>query len=99
MLMIGGEVNQHAGTAGMTSGITNCLFKDQKQIPPRIDSEFEIRFLAGGVEFEINVTQSKYFIGVLTHLPNQIMQTIALRVDSPNDVAHRSNRLAGNLGD
>src|SRR3954469_16935855 len=99
MLMIGGEVNQHAGTARMAGGITYCLFKNQKQIPPRIDSEFEISFLTGGAEFEINVTQSKYFIGVLAHLPNQIMQTVTMRIDGPDDVTHRGNRLARNLGD
>ena len=51
----------------------------------------------GSIELQTYVTQSKDFIGVLPHLARQIAKTVTLRINGPNDVAHRRHRLARNL--
>src|SRR5438552_10766740 len=51
----------------------------------------------GSIELQTYVTQSKDFIGVLPHLARQIAKTVTLRINGPNDVAHRRYRLARNL--
>src|SRR5437870_5213191 len=35
---------------------------------------------------------------MLSHLPREIEQTVTFRIDGPNDIAHRTNRLARDLG-
>ena len=51
------------------------------------------------VEAQRDVAQRENLVGVLAHPPRQVEQAVTLRVDRPDDVAHRADRLAGDARD
>ena len=82
----------------MTRGIVDSFFENQKEVAPNVHAQLQIPIRVGGIKFQGNVPQGENFIGVLAHLASQITQTVALRIDGPNYVAHRGDGLTRNVG-
>ena len=56
---------------------------------PKVNAKLQIPDRIRSLKLQINVPQGENFIGVLAHLTSQVTQTVPLRVDGPDDVAHR----------
>src|SRR5437763_6393374 len=82
----------------MARGIAYCLLENQQQVTPNVYAQLQIFIWIWGIELKVDFAQREYFVGMLPHLSGQIAKTISLRIDCPNDVAHRSHRLACDLG-
>ena len=83
----------------MTRRIIDRFLEDQKKIAPNIDAEPEILLFARSLKRQLDVARGELLLSFPAHAAHEIDQVIALRVDGPDDVAHRRDRLARDARD
>src|SRR6185503_16149206 len=83
----------------MTNNVIQGFLEDEQHIAAYVSSEPQIRVWIRRLELVFYLPAREDFAGKPSHAVDQICQMIALRVDSPDYVSHRSDRLARDLSD
>src|SRR5262249_5727458 len=79
--------------------IVHSFFEDEEDLAPDIGAEHELASERGTREAEVDVFSRQGIAGKVAHALEQVADAVALRVDGPDDVAHRLDELARDRGD
>src|SRR5262245_7484895 len=83
------ELDAHVAGARVLDDVGEALLEDQKYLAPRVRTEGDLRSGRRRVEFERDALDRQQVAGEPTHALDQILQMVLLRIDGPDDVAHR----------
>src|SRR2546426_10976569 len=83
----------------MTGYVVDALFEDQKHLAARFRIHPHVAIQIWGVEMKLNVARGQSVARKASHAMRQVERVVALRIDSPHDVAHGIDRAARNSGD
>src|SRR5262245_2247608 len=93
------EFDLRLRAARVPCGVVNGLFEDQVKLPPQIGIEPEFQPAGGRAEAKLDLARGEDVAGESTHALRQIANSVAPRIDRPDDVAHRIHQVARSVGD
>src|SRR5262245_47497329 len=83
----------------MADDVVDRLLEDQKDLASHIRPDLEVQLVPRRAESELDAARSEDVAGEAPHALVEVAQLVALRVDYPDDVAHRIHQLARSPGD
>src|SRR5262245_46182090 len=83
----------------MAHDVVDGLFEDQIDVASHVRPEPQILLKSLRLKAELNVATAENLARETSHAPGEVAQAVALRIDRPDDVAHRGHRLARYRGD
>src|SRR5215469_9534931 len=83
----------------MSSYVIYAFLEYQENFAPGVCSDTKRGLDALRPEAECNITRGEDVACKAAHSLNQIMQTISIRVDGPDNIAHRVNQFTGSRRD
>src|SRR4029453_17741894 len=93
------DVDRDAAASCMPNDIIDGLFENEENLAPHIGAERELASERGTRKTEGDVFSRQRVAGKVAHPLEQVADAVALRVDGPDDVAHRLDELARDRGD
>src|SRR5207253_176300 len=86
-------------TGRVADQVVDRFLEDQKEIAAHLRTELEVWLPVGGAKTKLDVAAGEDVAREASHAPGQITQAIALRIDRPDNITHRRNRLAREASD
>src|ERR1043165_10243658 len=83
----------------MTNDVVDGLFEDQKNFAPEVCSDFQVEVIVGRVKTKFYIASGQNVIRKPSHPAREIAEVVSLRVDGPDNVTHRIDRIARSRGD
>src|SRR5712692_11208503 len=83
----------------MTHDIVDGLLENQKDLAAQVGSDFQRLLLARRRKSKLNLAGSEEIAGKATHTLYEIAKVIFVRIDCPDNVAHRIYQVARSCGD
>jgi len=87
-MMFNAQLYVRPGAGRVAHSIVDAFLEDQKDLPSEFRPKTQTPAVVGSLKGELNIAGHEHLTGKLSHAPDQIVEAVFLRVDSPDDIAH-----------
>ena len=88
------QVDLDERALGMAGGVVHGFLEHEQEIAAHVHAQLHGVWCVRDVESQLDLSEREHFLGVLPHPSRQVEQALTVRIDGPDDVAHRADRLA-----